>query len=131
MTKSSIIHKVASFVAWKCNQISNMAEDTWPLPSLSNSRNSFSIDHNEWRKQGKKQCPWKILGIIGQDPTVSKSNWLHVDIFRFFLYYLEAYSIDSSKMTSKFPKVLNFDQLFLKLNRFMSSQFSSFIGNKS
>ena len=24
------------------------------------------------------------MGIIGRDPSVSKSNWLYVDIFRFF-----------------------------------------------
>ena len=27
--------------------------------------------------------PGKFLGIVGQDPRDSKSNWLHVNIFRF------------------------------------------------
>ena len=27
-----------------------------------------------------RQCPWSILGIIGQYPSVSKTKWLHVDI---------------------------------------------------
>jgi hypothetical protein len=29
------------------------------------------------------QCPGRFLGIINQDPSVSKSNWLHVNIFWF------------------------------------------------
>ena len=31
------------------------------------------------------QCLGRFSGIIGQDPSVSKSNHLHVDIFRLFL----------------------------------------------
>ena len=31
-------------------------------------------------------CPGKILGTIGRDPSVSKSNRLHVDIFRFSFF---------------------------------------------
>lgn len=27
----------------------------------------------------------EIFGQIGQDPSVSKSTWLHVDIFQFFI----------------------------------------------
>ena len=30
----------------------------------------------------------RFLGIIGWDPSVSKSNWLHLDIFRFFFIHL-------------------------------------------
>ena len=47
--------------------------------------------------------PIKFLGIIGQDPSDSKSNQLHVDIFPFWCFHLfEVYSIYSinSKMTS-------------------------------
>ena len=32
------------------------------------------------------QCPGRFFDIIGQDPSVSKSNRLHVDIIQFFLY---------------------------------------------
>ena len=32
--------------------------------------------------------PGKFLGIVGQDPSDSKSTWLHVDIFRFCFIYL-------------------------------------------
>ena len=28
----------------------------------------------------------KFLGIIDQDASVSKTNWLHVDIFQFILF---------------------------------------------
>ena len=55
----------------------------------------------------------------GQDPSVSKSNRLHVDIFRFFFINLRYILINSSKMIGKFPEVLNFNRLFLKLNRFI------------
>ena len=54
--------------------------------------------------------PGKFLGIVvGQDPSDSKSNWLHVDIVRFCCFHsFEVYSIDFSKMIGKFPEVLNF-----------------------
>ena len=68
----------------------------------------------------------EILGIIGQDPSVSKSNQLHVDIFRFFFYLSQVYSIDSSRMMGNFPEVLNFNQLFLKLNQFVCNKHSVF-----
>ena len=32
--------------------------------------------------------PGKFLGIVGQDLNDSKSNWLHVDIFQFWLNHL-------------------------------------------
>ena len=41
------------------------------------------------------QCLGKILSIIGQDPSVHKSNWLHGVIFLVFLINV-VYSIDSS-----------------------------------
>ena len=68
----------------------------------------------------------EIFGIIGQDPSVSKSNQLHVDIFRFFFYLSQVYSIDSSRMMGNFPEVLNFNRLFLKLNRFVCNKHSVF-----
>ena len=37
----------------------------------------------------------KIFDIIGQNPSVSNSNQLHVVIFSVFLYWFEVYSIDS------------------------------------
>ena len=61
----------------------------------------------------------KFLGIVGQDPSDSKSNWLHVGIFWLFFHSFEVYSIDSSKMIGNSPKVLNFNQLFVELNRFI------------
>ena len=36
------------------------------------------------RPIGMFHCPRGFLGIIGQDPNVSKSNQLHVDIFQLF-----------------------------------------------
>ena len=65
-------------------------------------------------------CPGKSLGIVGQDPSDSTSNRLHVDIFRFCFHSVEGHSIDSSTRSGKFPEVLmNFNRLFLELNQFI------------
>ena len=58
--------------------------------------------------------------IVGQDPSDSKSNQLHVDIFQVCCFHsVEVYSIDSSKMSGNSPEVFNFNQLNLKVNRFI------------
>ena len=49
------------------------------------------------------------MGIIGQDPSVSKSIRLRIVIFRAFLYLFEIYSTDASKKTGCYPEVLNFN----------------------
>ena len=55
-----------------------------------------------------EQCPGgKFLGIVSQDPSDSKCNRLHVDIFRFSFHSFELYSIGSSKTIGKFPEVSN------------------------
>ena len=59
-----------------------------------------------------EQCPG---GISGRDPNVPKTTRLHVDIFRFFI---EEYSVNTSKFIGNFPEVFNSNRLFLKLNRF-------------
>ena len=56
----------------------------------------------------------EILGIIGQDPSVSNFNWLHVDIFRFLVIKRREIYGSSSKSISGFFEVLNLNQLFLK-----------------
>ena len=63
------------------------------------------------------QRPRTILGIIGRDPSVSKSNRLHIDIFRVSLMKFETYSLDSPKTRDSFffPEALNSTPLFLKL----------------
>ena len=54
---------------------------------------------------------------VGQDPSDSKSNRLHVDhIFGFCFHSFEVYSIDSSQVIGKFLEVLNFNRLFLELH---------------
>ena len=48
--------------------------------------------------------PGNFLGIVGQDPSDSKSNRLHVDIFQFFFHSFEVYSsIDYFKMIGNSP----------------------------
>ena len=49
-----------------------------------------------------KQCPGRFLGIIGRDPTVSKSNWLHIGIFHFIFINLR-YILKFSSMIGNFP----------------------------
>jgi len=66
---------------------------------------------------GKKtQDESSVLGIVGQIPSVSKSNWLFVVILLDSLCQFEVHSIDSSKTIIMFPKLLNFNWLFLKLH---------------
>ena len=58
----------------------------------------------------------KILVVI-----LNPTGWLHAAILRFWHFHsFEVYSIDSSKMMGKFPEVsMNFNRLFLELNRFI------------
>ena len=63
--------------------------------------------------------PGKLLGIFGQAPSDSRTNRLHVNIYGVCFHSFEVYSIDSSKTIGKFREVLmNFNRLFLELNRF-------------
>ena len=64
-------------------------------------------------------APGKFLSIVGQDPSDSKSNRLHVGIYQFCFHSFEIYSIDSSKLSDNSPKVSNFNWLFFELNRFI------------
>jgi hypothetical protein len=61
--------------------------------------------------------PGKFLDIVGQDPSNSKSNRLHVDIFRFCFIHLKYIPRIPLKRSVSFMKPLNFNRLFLKLNR--------------
>ena len=57
--------------------------------------------------------------IVGQDPSDSKSNRFHVDIFSFCFHSFKVYSIiDFCKTIGKFLEVSNFNWLFLELKRF-------------
>ena len=64
-------------------------------------------------------CRGRLLGIIGRDPSLSKSNQLHVHVFGILFMDLRYNSLDSSKTIDDFPEVLNFNQLFLKLKWFI------------
>ena len=65
------------------------------------------------------QCLGKFWGIVGRDPSDSKSSRLHVDILPFCFHSFDVYSIDSSKMVGNSPEVSHFNRLFLTLNWFM------------
>ena len=60
-----------------------------------------------------------FLFRVGQDPSGTKSNRLHVDILRFCCHSFKVYSIDSSKMIGNSLEISNFNQLFFKLSRFI------------
>ena len=62
------------------------------------------------------QCPKRLLGIIGEDPNVSKSNRLHVDIFMFSLLFRSIFHRFLYN-DREFFGVLNFKWFFVKLNR--------------
>ena len=70
------------------------------------------------REVGREQCPGRI-GIIGQNFSVPKFNWLHVVIFRVFFINLRYMFIHSSTRFGDFSAVLNFNQLFFKLSQFI------------
>ena len=48
----------------------------------------IQVNINSHRIPNQEQCPGRFLGIIGQHPGLSKSNWLHVVIFQFFFITL-------------------------------------------
>ena len=84
-------------------------DERWPNNNNNNSTLS-SFENNS-----SKQCPKRNLGIIGEDPSASKSVRLHVSDLLIFLYQFEVYSIDLSNMMGFFSEVLNWKRLFLKL----------------
>ena len=70
------------------------------------------------------QCLGIFLGIKCKDPSVSKCNQLHVDIFWFFFINLKYPWKNSCKMINNKRDVLNLNWLFLNLNRFICKQWS-------
>ena len=63
--------------------------------------------------QSLQPVPGKFLGIVGQDPSDSKSHWLHVRHLPVLLHSFEVYSsIESSKVFGNPPKVSNFNRIF-------------------
>jgi hypothetical protein len=88
-------------------------------PKIRSIFGSFGLDssaHASWmRTSAQEVCGHNL---VGQDPSDSKSNRSHVDIFQCCFHSFGAYSIDSSKMLGNSHEVSNFNRLFLKLNRF-------------
>jgi hypothetical protein len=93
------------------------------LPRMQ--RKSVGFDPLIWiptRVSYVHQCSGSFWAYnkVGQDPSDSKSNRWHGDIFRFCFHSFEIHSyIYSSKMIGNSHEVSNFNQLFLKLNRFI------------
>ena len=73
-----------------------------------------------------KQWSGRFLGITGWDLGVCKSNRLHVHILWFSFIKIGIYSMISSRMIGNFPTILNFNWLFLKLNRFICNYLPGF-----
>ena len=80
----------------KCNAISQCLISRRPSGGAH-----FKAARRQRRRSGP--VPGKFLGIVGQHPSDSKSNQLHVDIFRFCFHLFEVCSIDSSKRIDNFP----------------------------
>ena len=59
-------------------------------------------------------CAYPVEILVFPSPTGSV-----LISFCFFFIYFEAYSIYSSRRIDEFFEVLNFNRLFLKLNRFI------------
>ena len=77
------------------------------------------------REQAQKNDMWevgpgKFLGIVGQDPSDSKSKWSHVDIFRGCFNLFEVYSIVSSKIIGNSPEVSNFNRYYFNSRSYFS-----------
>ena len=89
--------------------------NTWKAAESEFTRIQVEKQHD------KDQCPGRFLGITSRCPSVPESNRVHVDIFRFsFIKLGYICSKHSSKIFSNLPAVLmNFNQYFLKLNRFI------------
>ena len=80
------------------------------------------FSHKIWARENVmsvRSVPGKYLGKVGQNPSDSKSNRLHVDVFWFCFHSFEVYTIYFCKIIAKFPKVLNFNRLFLKPDKFI------------
>ena len=71
---------------YKALQLPNMNEPTYYTMYTFNDHCTLEIVYNLYQITGPyaNQCPQKFLGIIGQDPSVSKSSQVHVLIFRIF-----------------------------------------------
>ena len=76
-----------------------------------------------WRQEANWPTP--------NDPSDSKFNQLHVDIFRFLFYSFEVYCLDSSRIVSEIPEVLNSNRLCYELDRFICNSPPVLPGHKS
>ena len=65
------------------------------------------------------KCPRRILGTIGEDPSVLMSNWLYVVICWFFFINIGYIPKIPLNFIDNFLEVLKFIQSFFKLNRFI------------
>jgi hypothetical protein len=70
----------------------------------------------------------EILGIINGDPSVSKSNWLQLDIFRYLFNNLRYVFLNSSEMISDSSEVsTGYDVSNSTSSSVTSSRCSSFV----
>ena len=62
--------------------------------------------HRDMKAQN--HCPGGVLGIMGQDPSVSKSNRLQVDIFR--LFFIDSFRQVEEKISTMeiIPSTISF-----------------------
>jgi hypothetical protein len=85
------------------------------------SRRVSYIDKRGAQVSDLSLSPGRFVGISGRDPTVSKVHLVHMLASFAFSLWINSRQIpvDSCRTIVNFPVVLNFNRLFLKLNRFI------------
>ena len=70
-------------------------------------KSKLAFNHNlNLKNMLTHECGRKYFwNIIGQKSSVSRSNWIHVVIFRIFFTTFEMYSTDFSKTIVNFPEI--------------------------
>ena len=87
--KKSLLYKLLLHLLW----LETHTRSCWSrfgikFDALSSAKSLYSTHH----KETLGLMSGKFFNIVGQDPSDSKSNWLHVDIYRFFFDSFGVYS---------------------------------------
>ena len=109
-----------------CGHVHHQYMQAWHLLQLSiiifailqfNCKRHVFLGSPGAKLQGRSSARG-VLGIIGRGPSDSKSNRLHVDIFRFYFNSFQVYSTDSSKIvTGEISAITGWDPSVCKSSR--------------
>ena len=106
------------------NRIDHPSQWTWTRSMPRGVLLALACRHLAWLDRhlapdGQLQCPGRIVGIIGQDPSVPKSNRSHAVIFLFFFVNVQYIPYIPLKSWVTFLKSSTSTGIFLRLNRFI------------